>query len=108
VAFYLDVPVEIAEARIADRVVCDECRYPFARTDVDLGQACVRAACGGVVIRRPDDDEPPELRHREHIDSLRLRRYYADSGRLVDLPAGSSPDEVHNLAMQTLAAWDRR
>ncbi len=61
--------------RLAARTICQSCQTPY--TGLESGQPCPRPGCGGVVVRRSDDD-PDAIRRR-------MRAYRDQTEPVVDL-----------------------
>jgi len=93
----LQVDEEVVVARLSGRRTCEECQamYHVRLSPPQAPDVCDR--CGGRLAQR-DDDREEVIRRRLAVyeESTRpLLDYYAAGGKLVRLPAGGPPDEVH-------------
>lgn len=91
---HLDVPDDIAAARITNREVCLTCDTIVADAIPLPGTACAR--CGQELVRRPDDDE---LSFRRRLTRQRQTRdellaHYETLGVLVEIDGTRAPAEV--------------
>jgi adenylate kinase len=91
----LDVPTELATARLSTRRVCQECGSIYNETDVEaISGTCSK--CGGDVIQRADD-YPDAIRKRLETyerDTQPLLEFYKVRGLLVRVNGDQSPDAV--------------
>jgi adenylate kinase len=69
-----DIADDEVVKRLAARTVCQSCQTPY--TGMESGQPCPRPGCGGVVVRR-SDDEPDAIR-------IRMRAYRDQTEPVVD------------------------
>lgn len=95
VAVVLDVTTEAAVARLAGRMVCEECGTVF---HVDAPPKRHRACdeCGGNVARRADDAEAAIERRLElyERETMPIVAHYRRGGRLVVVDGLGTVDEV--------------
>jgi adenylate kinase len=106
-AVLLDVPTEVVRRRLEARRVCRRCDAPTVATNGEDAMVC--PACGGMAIRRHDDNA-------EAIDQ-RLATYEEQTGPaialferlglLVKVDALGAPDEVFDRLLRSLrpALW---
>ena len=98
---YLDVPMEILEQRVAQRVGCDPCGNVWSRP---APSHCPE--CGVPVASRIDDSL--ELYHARLTEFQRktvpLLPYYEKNNRLRRICGQGSPDHVFQRIMTALAS----
>jgi adenylate kinase len=91
----LDVPTELATARLSTRRVCQECGSIYNETDIEaISGTCSK--CGGDVIQRADD-YPDAIRKRLETyerDTEPLLEFYKVRGLLVRVNGDQDPDAV--------------
>jgi adenylate kinase len=91
----LDVPTELATARLSTRRVCQECGSIYNETDIEaISGTCSK--CGGDVIQRADD-YPDAIRKRLETymrDTEPLLDFYKVRGLLVRVNGDQDPDAV--------------
>jgi len=91
----LDVPIELATARLSSRRVCENCGTIYRDTDPSaLSGVC--AKCGGHVVQRADD-QPEAIRRRLETyerDTAPLLDFYRSRGILVTVNGDQTPDAV--------------
>ncbi|HUF31273.1 MAG TPA: adenylate kinase, partial [Gemmatimonadaceae bacterium] len=68
-----DIADDEVVRRLAARTVCERCQTPY--TGMESGQPCPKPGCGGVVVRRMDD-EPEAIR-------MRMRAYRGQTEPVV-------------------------
>jgi adenylate kinase len=91
----LDVPIELATARLSSRRVCQDCGTIYRDTDPSAVSG-VCAKCGGHVVQRADD-QPEAIRRRLETyerDTAPLLDFYRSRGVLVTVNGDQTPDEV--------------
>lgn len=91
----LDVPIELATARLSSRRVCQDCGTIYRDTDAPAVSG-VCAKCGGHVVQRADD-QPEAIRRRLETyerDTAPLLDFYRSRGVLVTVNGDQTPDEV--------------
>jgi adenylate kinase len=97
----LDVPTELATARLSTRRVCQECGSIYNETDIEaISGTCSK--CGGDVIQRADD-YPDAIRKRLETyerDTQPLLEFYKVRGLLVRVDGDQEPDAV-TIAIQS-------
>jgi adenylate kinase len=91
----LDVPTDLATARLSARRVCQECGSIYNESDVEaISGTCSK--CGGDVIQRADDF-PDAIRKRLDTyvrNTEPLLAFYDARGLLVKVNGDQSPDDV--------------
>ncbi len=91
----LDVPNELAVARLSSRRVCVECKTIYRDTDPEaISGTC--SNCGGDVVQR-SDDTPEAIAARLALyerDTAPLLDFYAARGLLVTLDGARDADAV--------------
>lgn len=106
VALDLNVPTEVALARLTGRRVCEQCGAVY---HVDLpprhGWTC--DICGGSVVQRDDDTEEAILRRLElyERETLPIVQRYRRQARLVIVDGTGTEDEIFQ---RVIAAVDGR
>lgn len=97
----LEVPDEEIVRRMASRTVCSTCQTPFS--DLEPGAICTN--CGGVVMRR-SDDEPEAVRNRLRVFNTQTApvfEWYKQNGaRLVTVDANGGVSDVTKRVMRAL------
>ncbi|GIG88036.1 adenylate kinase family protein [Plantactinospora endophytica] len=91
---YLNVPDEVAAARVMTREVCTSCETIVADAIPVPGTACVR--CGRQLVRRPDDDQQTFRRRlaRQRQGAVELLDHYEALGVVVRIDGTSPPAQV--------------
>jgi adenylate kinase len=97
----LEVPDEEIVRRMASRTVCSSCQTPFS--DLEPGGICTN--CGGVVMRR-SDDEPEAVRNRLRVFNTQtapvFEWYKKNGARLVTVDANGGVNEVTQRVLRAL------
>jgi adenylate kinase len=88
-------------ARLSGRTVCEKCQTPYSGRQP--GETCEK--CGGKLVRRKDD-EPDSIRnrlsvYREQTEPV-IDWYKKNDGKIIEIEAAGSLDEVTSRAMQSL------
>ena len=94
-ALMLEVPEEVSVRRLAGRRVCVKCGANY-HVDAPPKVDWECDACGGVVVRRSDDEEG-KIRERlrlYHEQTEPLRTYYSDRGLLRTIDGVGTKSEV--------------
>lgn len=95
----IDVNADSIVKRVSDRVVCEQCQFPYS-----LGKIEVCPVCGGRSFVRRKDDEPAIVRERiEAYNSIsaKVLDYYGD--RVVHVDGDMSPEVVAQAIDKILA-----
>ncbi len=90
--------------RLQGRRTCGNCQAVYHVTARPPRAPGVCDQCGGVLVQR-DDDRPESIRVRMHAyeESTRpLADYYRASGRLVEVSASGTPEEVFERTLKAL------
>lgn len=91
---YMDVPDDVATARVLNRQVCVTCDTPVAEAIPVPGSACDK--CGRQLVYRPDDNEQQFRKrlnqHREN--AAQLLAHYEAQGVVVRIDGTAPPAEV--------------
>ena len=98
-AMLLDAPEAVVAVRIAGRRVCAVCGAGSSGAG-----RCVR--CGGVLILRPEEDDPAKAGLRRRLYEERTRpviTFYRDRGTLFTLEASGDSDAVERAACEALS-----
>jgi adenylate kinase len=104
-ALALVVDDEVAVKRLAGRRTCERCQRPY---NVELHPTRVEGICdrcGNPLVQRSDDEEMT-VRHRievYHRSTQPLLSFYADRGKLLEVDAMGTEDEVSERAADLLA-----
>ena len=97
----LEVPDDEIVRRMGTRTVCSTCQTPFS--DLKAGEKCRN--CGGVVMRR-SDDEPEAVRNRLKVfndQTAPVFDWYRRNGaRLVVVDANGSVNDVTQRVLRAL------
>lgn len=97
----LEVPDEEIVRRMASRTVCSTCQTPFS--DLQPGGTCRN--CGGVVMRR-SDDEPVAVQNRLNVFTAQtapvFEWYKRNGARLVTVDANGAVNDVTQRVMHAL------
>jgi adenylate kinase len=97
----LEVPDEEIVRRMGTRTVCSTCQTPYS--DLSPGGKCPN--CGGVVMRRTDD-EPEAVRNRLRVFTDQTAPvfdwYKKDGARLVTVDANGSVKDVTQRVLRAL------
>lgn len=97
----LEVPDEEIVRRMASRTVCSTCQTPFS--DLQPGGTCPN--CGGVVMRR-SDDEPVAVQNRLNVFTAQtapvFEWYKRNGARLVTVNANGAVNDVTQRVMHAL------
>ncbi|HZI41676.1 MAG TPA: adenylate kinase [Gemmatimonadaceae bacterium] len=97
----LDVPDEEIVRRMGTRTVCSTCQTPYS--DLPPGGKCPN--CGGVVMRRTDD-EPEAVRNRLRVFTDQTAPvfdwYKKDGARIVTVDANGSVKDVTQRVLRAL------
>jgi adenylate kinase len=97
----LEVPDEEIVRRMASRTVCSTCQTPFS--DLQPGGTCPN--CGGVVMRR-SDDEPIAVQNRLNVFTAQtapvFEWYKRNGARLVTVDANGAVNDVTQRVMHAL------
>jgi len=97
----LEVPDEEIVRRMGVRTVCSTCQTPFS--DLQPGDPCRN--CGGVVVRR-SDDEPAAVRNRLSVFTAQTAPvfdwYKKNGARLAVVDANGSVNEVTKRVLHAL------
>lgn len=104
-AVLVDIPEETAVERLANRLMCQDCRAIHRVSALSDG-ATTCPNCGGKLIKR-DDDKPEVIRERFRVyySSITpvLERFGA-LGLLLEVDGRGGPDEVYQRMMTMLEA----
>jgi adenylate kinase len=95
-ALYLAITDDEIVRRLAGRLTCKSCGRTFHEVSKQPARQGVCDHCGGELIRRKDD-EPATIRRRIavfHQMSSSLLKFYRETGRLVEVAAEGTPQEV--------------
>jgi adenylate kinase len=99
-----DIDDEEIVRRISGRTVCDVCQTPF--TGMEPGTACPKPERDGGRLVRREDDEPEAVRTRLGVYRAQtlpvLEWYRANGGRVREIDAAGSMDEVTARALRAL------
>lgn len=97
----LEVPDEEIVRRMGTRTVCSTCQTPYS--DLPPGAKCPN--CGGVVMRRTDD-EPEAVRNRLKVFTDQtapvFNWYKKDGARIVTIDANGSVNDVTQRVLRAL------
>jgi adenylate kinase len=97
----LEVPDEEIVRRMASRTVCSTCQTPYS--DLPPGAKCPN--CGGVVVRRVDD-EPEAVRNRLRVFNAQTAPvfdwYKKNGARIAVVDANGTVDEVTKRVLRAL------
>ena len=98
-----DIADDEVVKRLAARTVCQSCQTPY--TGMESGQRCPRPRCGGVVMRRKDD-EPDAIRmrmraYREQTEPV-AAWYRNDGTGFVQLDAVGDVDAITRRVVASL------
>ena len=97
----LEVPDEEIVRRMATRTVCSTCQTPYS--DLEPGDRCPN--CGGVVMRRTDDD-PEAVRNRLNVFAAQTAPvfdwYRQNGARLVVVDANGAVSDVTKRVLRAL------
>ena len=95
VAINLDLPRDVALARLIARLICADCGTNYSTADPPkYGMTC--DVCGGDVVHRDDDTEAAIIRRLDlyEAETAPLMEFYADRGFLETVDAMGTPDVV--------------
>jgi adenylate kinase len=88
-------------ARLSGRTVCEKCQTPYSGRQP--GETCEK--CGGKLVRRKDD-EPDSIRNRLSVYREQTEPvsdwYKKNDGKIIEIEAAGSLDDVTSRAMQSL------
>jgi len=97
----LEVPDEEIVRRMGTRTVCSTCQTPYS--DLEPGAKCPN--CGGVVVRRSDDD-PEAVRNRLNVFTAQTAPvfdwYKKNGARLVVVDAKGAVNDVTQRVLRAL------
>ncbi|MDR3179727.1 MAG: nucleoside monophosphate kinase [Holosporaceae bacterium] len=86
----IDVGSEVVVARLSGRKVCSKCGATFGYLDVIT--ECSR--CGGVIVKRADDEEAVLMRRWQEYENTTMPVFEYYGSRLLEINGDASPDEV--------------
>jgi adenylate kinase len=95
---YIQVPEDVAVARMQQRRICSECRKPFHLEFRPSEVAGVCDDCGGALMPREDDD-PVRLKQRmyRHEEQTRpLKAWFAEREKVAELDGRKDPTHLRN------------
>lgn len=99
---HLDVPDQIVLDRIEQRLVCQECMYPYHLSFAPPRKEGICDFCGGRLYRRSDDVRESIMRrlvvYQERTQPV--VEYYREVGKLIPIRADSSIEDVYTNATQ--------
>jgi adenylate kinase len=101
---FLKASDETVVKRLSDRLVCQECHFPFHRTFNPFNE-CPYGKCKGEHLAQRPDDAPEKVRVRLeifHQETEPLAEYYREIEKLIVIDANRPIDEVHQLTVQAL------
>ena len=99
-----ETPLEEIVARLGGRRTCSACKAVYHQTTQPPRTEGVCDQCRGRVVQREDDrPESIRVRMRAYEEATRpLTDYYAQSERLVSVPASGAPEQVLERSLQSL------
>ena len=99
-----ETPLEEIVARLGGRRTCSACKAVYHQTTQPPRTEGVCDQCRGRVVQREDDrPESIRVRMRAYEEATRpLTDYYAQSERLVSVPASGAPEQVLERSLQAL------
>ena len=103
---YLEVDPELVVQRLSSRRTCEACGRVYNLITLKPAVEDVCDACGGALVRRPDD-EPETVRRRIEVyreQTMTLVAYYGSRGLLRRVDASGSVAAVRQAAVGAVAA----
>ena len=96
-AIYLELDVETARTRLANRLTCSECGRPDRKPLISRGDPCPGAGCAGRMEEREDDLNEETIERRIETffeETFPLVDYYEGRDLLVRVDARRASDVV--------------
>ncbi|MCR4438894.1 MAG: adenylate kinase [bacterium] len=100
----LEVPDAEIVRRLSSRRVCAACGAVYNLATDEAARTGICPACGGQLVQRPDDREET-VRERLRVyarQTLPLRRYYEQQGKLRVIPGDRSIPEVQQVVQEAV------
>ncbi len=101
---FLDLESVVAVKRISTRWLCVDCKNPYIGTQAEIAALGVCQKCGGTISQRKDDtEEGVQKRYQVFMEETRpVIEYYRNLGKLIQIDASLSPEQVSDCIEQSL------